>query len=92
MNQNKIGIYAIFDRAANAFMQPNFMATDGAAIRAFSDTVNRKSTEERPNVIRMHASDYEFYKLGTYDDQTGVITSEVKCLITALNCLEKEDK
>lgn len=90
MNQNKIGIYAIYDKKADAFMQPNFMATDGAAIRAFSDTVNRKSTDERPNMISMHASDYEFYKLGTYDDKTGLIESDVKCLITAVNCLENK--
>lgn len=59
-------IVAVRDRAIGAFGQPNFVVSVGGATRSFSDEVNRADPQ---NAINRHADDFEFYHLGSYDDQ-----------------------
>lgn len=65
----KLAIYSIHDSAANAYTQPFFMHNDGLAIRAFQDNVN--STED--NNIKKHPEQFTLFKLGEYDDNSGII-------------------
>lgn len=62
------GIYAIKDRAADAFGRPFFCATDGVAIRSFMDEVSRKDAD---NQLYQHPDDFDLYRLGAYDDSNG---------------------
>ena len=60
-------IVAIRDRAIDTFGVPVFVASTGAAIRSFSDEVNRKDDN---NNLSKHPEDFDLFLLGEYDDQT----------------------
>jgi hypothetical protein len=64
----KLVIVSIKDRAADAYGRPAYVATEGVAIRQFSDEVNRASED---NQIYVHPDDFDLYYLGTFDDNTG---------------------
>lgn len=63
--------YAIFDSAIGAYNSPFFMQTDGMAIRAFSDNVNSPDS-----ALSKHPDQFILYRLGDYDDQTGMFTQD----------------
>ncbi|QXP08031.1 MAG: nonstructural protein [Arizlama microvirus] len=66
-----INVFAIFDKKAVSYLQPFYFPQKGQAIRAFEDSVN-----DNQSPFSKHPEDYALYKLGSYDDQTGVITSK----------------
>jgi hypothetical protein len=68
----RLSIYSIYDKTAQAYIQPFYMHNNGLAIRAFQDNVNDNSGN---NNINKHPNQFDLYKLGTYDDKTGVIES-----------------
>lgn len=53
-------------KAVNAFMQPFLAPADGAAIRSFMDAVNDPKHD-----FGRHASDYDLYRLGDFDETEG---------------------
>lgn len=59
-------IFSVYDRAANAYLQPFFMPARGLAIRAFTDLVN-----DEKNQFHKHPEDYQLFELGSYDDVAG---------------------
>jgi hypothetical protein len=59
-------IVSVKDRAVDAYNRPFYVPTIGAAIRSFTDEVNRKDSE-----MQAHPEDYDLYDMGTFDDQTG---------------------
>jgi len=65
-----IKIYAIRDRALDAYNRPFFLQADGAAIRAFQDEINNKESE-----LSKHPDDYDLYTIGSFDDNKGVISA-----------------
>lgn len=62
-------IFAIKDRALNAFMQPFPAPTIGAAIRAFADGINDGSTP-----MNKHPDDYDLWHISSWNDNTGKYT------------------
>lgn len=64
-------IFAVKDRAADAFMRPIFSPSMGLAIRSFHDEINRASED---NSLYKHPDDYDLYHLGNWDDATGHFT------------------
>lgn len=71
-------VIAIYDRAAGAYGQPFYSTTPSHATRSFADAVARPDPD---NVMHRHPDDFELYKLGTYDDQTGIFTTHAPELI-----------
>lgn len=63
-----LNAYSIYDLKALMFFPPFYLSTDGAAARAFSDTVNDPSTS-----ISRHPSDYVLYCVGTFNDANGTL-------------------
>lgn len=61
-------VFAVRDRALDAFMQPFFVQSPGVAVRSFSDEVNRP---ESP--MCNHPDDYDLYHIAEYDESTGKI-------------------
>ncbi|AXL15185.1 nonstructural protein [Microviridae sp.] len=59
-------IVAVKDRAVDAYNRPFYVPTIGAAIRSFTDEVNRTESE-----MNAHPEDYDLYDMGTFCDQTG---------------------
>lgn len=65
MNQE---IYAIKDRATQSFGQPMFLQTRNQAIRMFHNEVNRAAPD---NPLHTNPADFELYKIGNYNTDTG---------------------
>lgn len=61
-------VCAVYDSAVEAFGQPFFVAHVGAAVRSFTDEVNRAAPD---NALHAHPDDYELFCLAEYDDWDG---------------------
>lgn len=70
----KLLVFAVRDRAVDAFMTPMFLQAVGQAVRMFSDEVNRDAAD---NVMFKHPDDYDLYQLGVYDGDTGLFETGV---------------
>ena len=62
-------IFSVRDSAVEAFLQPFFSPTRGAAIRSVSDAVNDPKHE-----FSKHAQYFALYELGSFDDSSGVVS------------------
>lgn len=65
-------ICSVRDSAAQAFGRPFFVSAIGQALRSFMDEVNRVDAN---NDLNKHPGDFELFHLGTFDDNTGVVSS-----------------
>jgi hypothetical protein len=59
-------IFTVYDSKLEAYLQPFFMQSKGAAIRAFSDSSNDTQTQ-----FSKHPGDFTLFEIGEYDDQNG---------------------
>lgn len=66
--------YAVFDRKAEMYSQPFLEVKDGTAIRAVQDLV----INNKDHAFAKHPSDFALFRLGTFDEITGIITGDVK--------------
>lgn len=75
----RYGIYAIRD-AKTAFMQCTVDFNDAAAIRNFEHAVQQENS-----LMATHPGDYDLYKLGEYDNETGELfpATPVQSLVCA---------
>lgn len=64
----KMKFFTVYDSQSEAYLPPFTMQTKGAAIRAFSDSVNDTSTQ-----FYKHPQDYTLFEIGEYDDQTATL-------------------
>jgi hypothetical protein len=62
-------IFSVRDTQVEAFLQPFFSPTMGAAIRSLTEAVN-----DPQHTFAKHAADYSLYTLAEFDDSSGVIT------------------
>ncbi len=76
----KLNIYSIFDTASGLYSRPFFTLSDAEAIRSFSDI-----TQDAEHPIGKHPEDYTLFRLGVFDDTTGLLNNEAnESLCTAL--------
>lgn len=61
-------VVCVRDRASDLFGQPFLVVARGAAIRTFTDEINKA---EPGNGLYAHPEDYDLYELGYYHDDTG---------------------
>lgn len=75
------GVYSVRDLKAAAFAPPFFLGRDEVALRTFSDALKDPS-----HPMAAHPEDYHLYRLGEFDDSTGVLvpSPEPKFLINGL--------
>lgn len=64
----KLIAVAVRDRQVDAFNRPFFVPSVGIAIRSFTDEVNREAPD---NPMNRHAADFELFRIGTYDEESG---------------------
>lgn len=62
-------IFAVKDRALDAYMRPWFAHAPGQALRAFMDEINNPQGE-----MFKHPDDYDLWHVGSFDDNTGQVT------------------
>lgn len=81
-----LSVVVIRDSAADAFMRPFYVVSEGQAIRSFQDEVNRKSDD---NIMNSHPEDFELFLLGSFDDNDGSFSllKSPKSLATAKNLI-----
>lgn len=63
-----LGIFSVRDRQGESFATPMFIPMPGQAIRSFTDEVNRSADN---NPLYMHPDDFDLYRLGAFDTDTG---------------------
>lgn len=61
-------MYAIYDKKLEAYMQPFFGQSNGAAIRAFGDSV-----KEQGSPANKHPEDYNLHFIGEFDEDVGTL-------------------
>ena len=64
----KMVIVSVYDVAAQAYGRPVFAVSVGAAMRSFTDEVNRRGED---NTMYQHAEDFLLFELGVFDDSNG---------------------
>lgn len=67
---NVVEIVAVYDNLSESFMQPTFVGNLAEAERLFTFQINSIK------LWKANAGDYDLYSLGTFDQETGFITSE----------------
>jgi hypothetical protein len=60
-------IFSIYDSKIEAYMQPFFMPTTGAAIRMITDAL-----DDPAHTFTRHPEDYTLFHLGSYEDGRSV--------------------
>lgn len=68
----KLKVFVVRDSATEAYLQPFFARTEGEAIRSFSMAANDEGHQ-----FAKHADDYHLFRIGEYDDATGMLEAEV---------------
>lgn len=63
-------IFAVNDTKAETFGRPVFQTNVGEALRAFSDECNNEQS-----LLHSHPEDFHIYKLGEYDQATGLFST-----------------
>lgn len=65
-------IVSVKDLAAGAFAQPFMIRSLALAERSFKDEVNR---DDPANPMFSHPADFSLYHCGTFDEDSGIISS-----------------
>lgn len=82
----RFGVYAMRD-SMTGFLTPTFDVNDQSAKRNFVFALRRKDT-----LLYSNAQDYDLYKIGEFDQESGVITPLVhhELICTGLSVKEVE--
>lgn len=81
----KRNIYMVFDSAAAVYMGPLIYRTDGEALREWEAQATGAD-----NKIGQNPEDFSFYRVGSFNDNDGVLVPEDKiCLATAQEMVAK---
>ena len=77
-------VCAVYDDVTELFGPPVLFVNAGHAFRGFVDMVNSGSDE----MLKRNPDDFSFYKLGLYDDTTGVFENQNERLARAQDVKE----
>lgn len=67
-----LNFYAVKDELANRFLAPTLMNSEAEAKRQFKTQINNI------DLWKDNASDFSLFALGTYNDETGELNSNVE--------------
>lgn len=83
----KVGVYAIRD-AFTGFLTPTYDLNDQSAKRNFAYAIKEKNS-----LLYSNAQDYDLYKIGLFDQDTGFITplDHHELICTGLSVKESVD-
>lgn len=71
------------------FARPFFVPSEGAAIRSFTDEVNRPASD---NVLYCHPESFCLFRIGTFDDSNGQLSAEPPKPLAAALDIHKGDR
>lgn len=72
---NRVTVCAVFDSAVQAYQQPIFVKAIGAAMRMFTDEVNRAAAD---NAFNKHPEDFALWYLCDYFEDTGEFSPDAQ--------------
>ncbi len=79
----RVFMYSVYDSCSGTYDRPICAQADGAAIRSFG---NIAIAADHP--IGMHPEHYSLFRVGLFDDNTGVIEPELAvCIAKAHECV-----
>lgn len=84
---NKTVMCAVRDTRVEVFGNPFFSRAPGQAMRDFMTRIN---TREEGNALNTNPEDFELWKLGTFDDETGEIQTEPERLMRGIDARQAE--
>lgn len=79
--------YAIHDNLAELFLTPVLFQNENVALRWFTGVVNDKNQNE---VIYNNPGDFELWRIGVYDNETGELIPQLEKLATGLSVKKGE--
>lgn len=65
----KTKVLSILDVQAAVFQRPMFFPSQGFAVRAVTDEVNRAAQD---NLLHQHPEDFRLFELGEWEEDTGL--------------------
>jgi hypothetical protein len=81
----KLKLYAVHDTKAGTYMMPFPMLTDQLALRSFQQGCLDPQTP-----MAQYPLDHSIFRIGTYDDETGILESETPIhLQTAIQAIKQ---
>ena len=72
----KTTFFAVKDELAGTFYAPSLFNTEAEAKRNFATAINQNP------IWHDNASDFSLFKLGSYDDSTGLITTKLEKVVS----------
>lgn len=63
-------VFSVRDMKSEAFLQPYFSVNQGTALRAFDEACQKQDSP-----FYKYPNDYVLYEIGSYDDETGLLTA-----------------
>lgn len=66
----EVKVFSVYDVKTAAYGQPFFSPTRASAQRAFIGACSDRST-----MLGQHPQDFRLFELGTFDDQSGLLSS-----------------
>lgn len=70
-----VNVYSLFDRLEGAHRTLVTSRSDASAVRTFCEEMVRYRDSLVSKNVSVDLQDYELHKLGTFDDESGVLTS-----------------
>lgn len=70
-----LNVYSMFDRLEGAHRSLVTSRSDASAVRTFCEEMVKYRDSMVSKSVSVNLEDYELHKLGTFDDETGVLTS-----------------
>lgn len=64
--EGSLKVFSLFDSAANAYMTPFFLPTDGIAVRQVST-----AKKQADSALATNGADFTLFRLGSYDPGSG---------------------
>lgn len=84
----KQAVVAVFDRAAQIYGRPFFVAAVGQAMRSFGDEINRRDGDR--SEMAKHPEDFDLFLLAWYDDAHGTFDADFRILTRGKDVITKE--
>ena len=85
----KIELYSVKDVKANRFTGVVMFPSEAVAIRAFTTAVNQGDSG---TLLKEYPEDAQIFRVGTFDDESGVITGETVFIKNATELIIQEKK
>lgn len=83
----KIEIYSIKDAKVGVYQSPFYAQNHAVAVRTLKSAVN----DDTKTNLTLYPEDFQLFHVGTFDDVTGELTSNVEFVANAVDLKNKKE-